>query len=281
MSASRSFSDAIRGVGRNALDVPVAALAALAVAFVAFSMPADLLSQLVGYTGLPNVLSAAEPPLGMKARIGVGAAGAIAVFALVFGLLRLLDRKGRDRSVEATEEEEMPRLRRRDFHPDAPARRPLSANRELGEPESAPQEMATTPLWLSPAEPGEAEALEELDELEEEEVAVAESGSPPIEEESIDSFEPLPLTQPQFIETEAEQEPESLPQPEAEAVHRSASIAELMERLEQGLARRQTPQAVAASQTPSPTPSPLVPDAADDRLQSAIDSLQRLAARQA
>jgi hypothetical protein len=48
-----------------------------------------------------------------------------------------------------------------------------------------------------------------------------------------------------------------------------------MERLEQGLARRQQ-----RSAAPKPPIAPQVfPEAKDDRLQSAIDSLQRLAAR--
>jgi hypothetical protein len=118
--AAKTYPNMGRGFGRNALDLPVAALAALAVAFVAFAMPADLLTNLVGASGLPSVLGAAEPPLGLKARAGVGAAGALAAFGLVFVLLRLLDRSGLERSAPEPVfdlEEEMavdpPRLRRR------------------------------------------------------------------------------------------------------------------------------------------------------------------------
>src|ERR1044072_9488753 len=124
MIAARPFQDRKRGLGRNALDLPVAALAGLAVAFVAFAMPADLLTSLVESSGLPALLAAAEPPLGFKARTRVRLAGGLAAFALVSAPLRLIDRTGLERPAPApaptAEEEEMPRLRRRDVHPDAP-----------------------------------------------------------------------------------------------------------------------------------------------------------------
>lgn len=225
MIAARQFQDFGRGLGRNAFDLPVAGLAGLAVVFVAFAMPADLLSQIVNATGLPNFLSAAEPPLGFKARTGVGVAGALAVFGLVFLLLRRLDHKGAARANPApATDEDMPRLRRRDVHPDAPVRRPISAARDLGEPAPppiAPAAKAPTPVWLAGA----------------------------------DVVEPAP---------------ESEPEPKAEA-----SLADLMARLERGLARRRTRQLFAAA----PQPPQVFPEAGDDRLQSAIEGLQRLAAR--
>ena len=81
MILSLPSSNRLRGVGRNAIDLPVAGFAAVALAFLAFAMPGDLLTELVGASGLPSILSAAEPPLGYKARVGVGLIGA----ALVFG----------------------------------------------------------------------------------------------------------------------------------------------------------------------------------------------------
>lgn len=219
MIAARPFQDLTRGFGRNALDLPVAALAGVAVAFVAFAMPGDLLTGLVRASGLPAILSAAEPPLGFTARAGVGLAGALAAFVLVFALLRLLDRSGFEKSrpaAAAPEDADMPRLRRRDVHPDAPVRRPISAARDLGEPAPPPEPVKTaaTPVWLA-----EAQA-----------------------------------------------------EPEAPA---EVSLDDLMERLARGLARRRTRQPFVP-----PPPAPQVfPEAGDDRLQSAIESLQRLAAR--
>lgn len=75
----------------------------------------------------------------------------------------------------------------------------------------------------------------------------------------------------------AEAEPEARePKPEPAA---EASLADLMRRLEQGLARRGSRHASAPpprQQAPAPQ---VFPEADDDRLQSAIESLQRFAAR--
>ena len=231
MIVSRPFTDAMRGVGRNALDLPVAALAALAAIFAAFAMPGDLLGAMVGATGLPSLLSAAEPPLGLTARTAIGVTGAAATFGLVFFLLRVLDRSmlGGSRPRAQAPADEAPRPRRRDFHPDAPAPRPICAARDFGEPAPPARPREATPSWL--AEP------------------VAEPAP-----------EPAP-------------EPEPEPQPAIEA---NASLPELMERLERGLARRR-PRSTATAPQASPK---VFPEPGDDRLQSAIESLQRLAARQ-
>lgn len=235
MIVSRPIQIAIRGVGRNALDLPVAALAALAAAFVAFALPADLLAEMIGASGLPSLLPAAEPPLGLTARIAIGLAGALATFGLVILLLRLFDRSGYDaqRPAQASApDEEAPKLRRRDSHPDAPGRRPISATRDLGEP-APPVRPASPPppVWLAAADPAEV----------------------------------VPAPQP---------EPTAAQKPVAEP---TSSLPDLMARLERGLARRAGRPAAA-----SPQSHPKVfPEAGDDRLQSAIDSLQRLATRQA
>jgi hypothetical protein len=250
MIAARPFQDLTRGLGRNAFDLPVAALAGLAAAFLAFAMPADLLGRLVSATGLPHLLAAAEPPLGFKARLMIGIAGAAASFGLAYLLLRLLDSAGSGKAKPEREpdfDEDMPRLRRRDFHPDAPARRPISAARDFGEPAPPPLEpaRAPTPAWFAEAEP---EVLELGPEAE-------------------------PAIAPEFP-PEPEPEPEPAPEPVAEA-----SLADLMRRLEQGLARRRTPQ-VFPSAPRQQAPAPQVfPEAGDDRLQNAIESLQRFAAR--
>ncbi|HYN45795.1 MAG TPA: hypothetical protein VES64_03800, partial [Allosphingosinicella sp.] len=195
------------------------------------ALPGDLLSGMVGSSGLPSVLPAAAPPLGMTARIAIGVAGAAAAFGLVFLLLRVLDRSGLDRPAARAQlpQEEAPRPRRRDFHPDAPAPRPISAAREFGEPAPPVRPAEPTPFWMADPEPAES-----------------------------------------FAEPAAEPAPAPAPAPAPES---ASSLAELMERLERGLARRRTPGA--------PQSAPQVfPQAGDDRLQSAIDSLQRLAARQ-
>ena len=233
MILSRPLHDAMRGVGRNALDLPVAGLAAMAALFVAFALPADLLSDLVGASGLPSLLAAAEPPLGLTARIAIGLVGALATFGLVIALLRLLDRSGLDADkpvrapTPAPDIDEALKLRRRDSHPDAPVRRPISATRDLGEP--AP-----------PVSPKQAP----------------------------------PAPEPVAVEAPAA---EPAPEPAPEPADTPSSLPDLMERLERGLSRRAGRPAAAAPKAPPPQ---VFPEAADDRLQSAIDSLQRLAARQ-
>lgn len=209
------ISSLFRLSGRSAIDLPVAALAALSVAFVAFAAPADLLGALVALTGLPALLPAAAPPLGATARIAIALGGSAIVFALVLALLGWLDRFAAPPRPRAASESDSPRLRRRDLHPDAPAVKPVSAARDLGTFEVA---AATAPEPAPAAEP-----------------------------------EPAPVA---FVLPEA-----------------TDSLPNLMARLEQGLARQAS---APAPRTAAPRPA----GPANDRLQSAIESLQRLAARQ-
>ena len=238
--AAKPSNNLFRGAGRNALDLPVAGLAALAAAFAAFAVPQDLLSRAVVATGLPSLLSAAQPPLGLTARVALAVGGAVIVFGLVFLLLRLFDRSGM-RAERDANPSDAPRVRRRDGHPDAPAPRPISAARDFGEP--APPS-PPPPSWLAEAEP---EAVR-------------------------------PASAPSWL-AEAEAEA-AVPAPESDPSEaRPASLAELIERLEHGLSRRRA-RPVPASPAPAAAAPQVFPEPGDDRLQSAIDSLQRLAARQ-
>ena len=277
MSGIGSFSDSVRIGGRHALDIPVAALPAVAIAFVAFAAPPELLADLVASTGLPEILPAAEPPLGNKARIGLGAFGAVFVFALVFGLLRLLDRKPsvrRERKVEA------PQTRRRDRHPDAPSRRPISATLEFGEPVSSAPEVpgSDVPAWLLPAQiSGEVELSNERVEAPVETVV-----QPQVAQDAIESPRTIDRDLLRAIDAPLFDGPKTGPAT-------TQSVAELMTRLERGLARRQPsaePPVESAAETllrskPARRARPAAEvDSEDDRLQSAIDSLQRFASRQ-
>lgn len=317
--ASRPFKSLFRGAGRNALDLPVAGLAALAAAFSAFVLPQELLSRAVVATGLPSILSAAQPPLGLTARLALAVVGAAIVFGLVFLLLRLLDRSGMSAPEADAEEQIAPRVRRRDIHPDAPAPRPISAARDLGEPLPPQAPRATVPLWLDDAEGATATEAEPVAEMEPEIAFGSDPAAerplepetaaeavcdpepfiePAFEEEPVADAPPAagpdPAFQPEPVfaaeveaapEVMAEAEPDRnvAPAPPAEL---PTSIAALMERLEQGLARRRMidpPVGAARAEAPrvfpeAPEPE-AIPDAADDRLQSAIASLQRLAAR--
>ena len=118
-------------------DIAIAAFAAVAIGFAVFALPEWRLFQLLSALGLPDILSAAQPPLGLKARIATGGLFAALAFAGVYLLMRMLDRVPRKErhAFEMHGDEPAPiRLRRADAHPDNPARRPLIAGRELGEP---------------------------------------------------------------------------------------------------------------------------------------------------
>lgn len=215
------------GAFHNLLDVAVATLAGLAVAFVAFAEPAEILDNLVALTGLPSLLAAATPPLGGTARIAIAVIGGGVAFGIAFAVLRWLDRFARPSArpiLNVEPDEETPRLRRRDLHPDAPPVRPIQAVRDFGDPAAA-----ELPAWIA------SETVVD-------EVAVPDA--------------PAPVLHPS-------------PEP--------ATLAELMARLEDGLARRHMP--TQRRETPASAPDLRGP--ADDRLQSAIESLQRFAARQA
>ena len=249
--ASNFLDGAQQRASMGAIDAPLAALVAIAVAFVAYAMPVDLLTRLVEMSQLPSVLAAAEPPLGFKARLLVSLAGAVLSFIAVFALLRALGRNGSPGAEPAVEiAEETPRLRRADFHPDAPARRPILAGRDFGEPEAAVEPLPVPEREPEPEpepqdEPIAEEPVLELGEaLEPEEIA-------------------MPADMPSF---------QRAPEPAEEQ-----SISELIARLERGLAGRLRAKGVYP---PSNAPSTAAfEDEGDDRLRSAIANLQRMASR--
>lgn len=126
---------------RQRLNLPVAPLVAAVIggliALVFALIPAGFLEDLVIDSGIAAVMPAAEPPLGITARavLILVAGGGTALIAW-FSLFLLLGDRAivLQKSAEAEDGEKAPVLRRADAHPDAPARRPLSAHRELGTP---------------------------------------------------------------------------------------------------------------------------------------------------
>nr|WP_295666487.1 hypothetical protein [Sphingomonas sp.] len=126
---------------RKRLNLPVAPLAAASVAAITaliFALsPGSVLGNLVLDSGIAAVVPAAEPPLGFTARAvltlaGGGGLGLITWFALYLMVgTRSIAVFGGSDDADATE---LPVLRRADAHPDAPARRPLFANSDLGTP---------------------------------------------------------------------------------------------------------------------------------------------------
>lgn len=268
----------------SALDPALAGFAAVSLAFAAFAMPDAPLTRLVAATGLPDILAAAQPPLGMKARLGIALFVALLSFGLFFAILRRLDGPAeREPEVWSADPEVAPepiRLRRADAHPDAPARRPLVA-RDLGEPAFddeplhqrppaaavAEEELlldvsaeAPLPPFLVPQEP-EAEAAP----AGESETHSAAAPEPPIE---------WPAREVPACEAPAVVEPAPEPAEPAPQVEGDESISRLMKRLEFGLARRERTPPVDPAAVAAPAP-----DAVGHRLRSAIADLEKLAAR--
>ncbi|HZF94167.1 MAG TPA: hypothetical protein VEZ20_04750 [Allosphingosinicella sp.] len=283
---------AAAGRVNGSIDMPLAAVAALAVGFAAFVMPDGILSRIVEGSGLPSILSAAQPPLGTTARAGVAAAAALATFGTVFMLLRMLGggagkvpRRERERQrddalpFETAESHTKvtPKLRRADIHPDAPARRPILATREFGEPDFG--RPAPAPVEAPPVAAEEPEPAPEPEVVEVAEVVEAEQPVPVLDE--------LELSGPDIemivAAPEVAEAPAPPPAPATPAVGEpaaDASISDLMARLERGLARRvHRTSAPEQARAPEPEARPVFQPAGDDRLRSAIENLQKMAAR--
>lgn len=256
------------GAGAGWLDAAMALLAGGSVAFAVVAMPDYHFARLVTSSRLPQILEAAQPPLGLTARIGAAAAAGAAAALLVWLLLRMLNRaagtSGKNARKRDSEMEEIdmppPRLRRIDAHPDAPARRPLFAGTDLGEPEPEVQPADPAP------EPLRSDARETADEAREEQ-------SEPWTRAWQD---PEPAPAPQAFEEAAPEPAEEAPEPSAEpeapppglrfsepGAESQPSLDELVQRLERGARRDGRPSARHVN----------------DRLRSALDDLQKMTSR--
>jgi hypothetical protein len=269
----------VYGGGNSALDLSVAAFAGAAIGFVVFAMPGWRFEQLVGLSGLPAVLAAAQPPLGWTARIAVAVVGAAAAFALALMTLRIAERLG-SRLGRARKAEEVPealpiRRRRVDSHPDAPPRPPVSAKGDLGEPAAdEPGAPAPRPFWL-PDDFPEVER-EEADRWEAEREDHAEAEDEPTLDLAEFAAEP---DRAGVMRSKPTPEHEPAAAARAAPVH-AESIAELMARLERGLSDPAPSHASAPEPFPAAqAPADAFPEATEDRLRGAIDGLRRLARR--
>lgn len=121
------------------LELGPALMMGLAGAFLFAVAPGEVLERVVVRSGLPALLPRAEPPLGGTARVMLAVLALVAGTAAVWFVLRRLGRqhaRPRARAVTAIQPpvppaDAAPTLRRADRHPDAPAKRPLSAAGDL------------------------------------------------------------------------------------------------------------------------------------------------------
>jgi hypothetical protein len=97
-------------------------------------MPSAVLEDLVVDSGIASLVTAAQPPLGMTAHFTIAFLVALVVGSISwFGLFLLIGTRAVAIGGNAREDG-VPILRRADAHPDAPPRRPVFANRDLGTP---------------------------------------------------------------------------------------------------------------------------------------------------
>ncbi|QIG81100.1 hypothetical protein [Stakelama tenebrarum] len=182
------------------MNLPIApssaAILGVATAATIAIVPAPMLGELVMESGLPALLPAAEPPLGITARalLALGVGGLVALFSWFAAFLLVGSRSigvGKGAREAAPEIEEKPAVRRADAHPDAPPRPPLRATRDLGTPflevtaklrkgsesaeirsdeiveildltEAAEAQAVAAPAPVAPPSPAEAELPEDL-----------------------------------------------------------------------------------------------------------------------
>lgn len=276
------------------MNLPVAPVAAALLGGVAAGvcvlLPGPMLESLVMASGLPAVVSAAAPPLGTTARLAVagGAGGLVAVFGwlvlfLVMGTRAVTIGRGR-----ATQANAAPTLRRADAHPDAPARAPLLATRDLGtpflevtarpEPEAAP----VAPVARVPEEQDLPIDLEQPLAAFDPDAIPDMPMPPPVTlpplrrvsrpqvfdtSERFETFELTPIRRtppPQNLTPAPRQREEAITRPETEA-----TIHALLDRLEKGVVKRGL-----ASGTEPPTPRE-----SERGLEEALVTLRNLARR--
>jgi hypothetical protein len=303
-------------LGRQRLILPIApAIAAVAALFVALAfvaMPVNVLEGMVVDSGIASLVTAAEPPLGLTARFVIAAIAAGAIGGVLwFGLLLLIGTRSvvLNRGAAAGD---TPVVRRADAHPDAPPRRPVFANRDLGTPfldiRAEPGLTGERPIPVDLDTPL-AQYLHPLDKplpapppqpLPVAPPAVAEPTPLPIRGEvAIESAQaaviapPAPVVPEQPVETpeaptrfaahERIETFELTPMVRATGAEPStplapATIHDLLERLERGVAKR-APIAAGVS-TPGATPFPATEQPTrEGSLQETLGVLRQLAAR--
>jgi hypothetical protein len=279
---------------RPHLILPVAPLGAAAlaasVALLFAVMPASILENLVLDSGIAALVPAAEPPLGITARAALIMIGGGGLGLLVWLGLYLLVGKGTidlNRATAGAAMDAMPVLRRADAHPDAPARRPLFASRDLGTPfldvkapmqdgidQPAPVSSPDIPRPLAAESPPTERPLpRDLDQplaAFDPQAMSAATWRPQVFEagERFETFDLPAVPTPEPAAPVAEAVPAVAKSPRATRpdFDASASIHALLDRLEKGVVRRETANDAAPSIPPQ-------------SLQESLASLRSLAIR--
>jgi hypothetical protein len=154
LNFSSPFAAILGDGGATRFVVPVAPAIAILLAALGglmfLLMPTAVLEDLVVDSGIASFVTAAEPPLGITAHFAIAflvalVAGGVSWFGLFLVIGTRVVAIGRH-----AREDGVPILRRADAHPDAPPRRPVFANRDLGTPFL--EVTADTPVPMSAAD---------------------------------------------------------------------------------------------------------------------------------
>ncbi|URW75508.1 hypothetical protein M9980_13405 [Sphingomonas donggukensis] len=256
---------------------PITAVAAgLMVAAACLLIPADVLEAMVSASGIPALLPAAAPPLGLTARIalavtagaGFGALAWCGAYVILGGEGVVTLRVPRRAAPFAVPKFALPSLRGSDAHPDAPPRAPLMAARDLGVP--------FLEVKAKPAPPVEADLPRDLDTplAAFDPAAIPECPAAPVPVPA-----PLARPRPAAIQQAGERfESFDLPRPVPSiargtprpiaAPQTDATIHALLDRLERGIGRRAAPTEVDAETA-----------AIIHRVDGTLAELRRMAAR--
>ena len=192
---------------------PIAALlAGGAVAVAVTLLPSDMLDGFVLTGGVAALIPAAAPPLGMTARLLLGAGGGVVIAMIVWSALYLVFGEG---GMIAPRHAGEPSVRRADAHPDAPPRRPMSAA-DLG----VPLMEVSRPITPRHAQ---STVTAELPVNRNEPILNPAPAAARVPVEEAEMVDPIPVVRRRPTRHETEQ---------------SASIDKLLERLEEGAARR-------------------------------------------
>jgi len=267
------------------------------VALATLAIPYGLLADIVVRSGIAAFIPAAEPPLGLTARIivGVFAGGAAALIAWFASSALLM---WRDSRGEVEVGERPPVVRRADAHPDAPPRAPLLATRDLGMPYRAKGEAVETEAIVAdvhaaaPEDPADAFDID-LPELPPEPVIAMGAPAPPVE--TIAAIMPpavkaeAPRPTPQPLPADLDQplsafDPGAIPDlprtppPPLTPLSRGPALAEgeRFETFELHPPVRPTP---ASTPVPAPQPDNLSAPETDASVNALLDRLERGIAR--
>ncbi|QLC20967.1 hypothetical protein HFP51_01455 [Parasphingopyxis sp. CP4] len=279
----------------NLPKIPVAsAVSGLIVAALILMTPNSWFEAFVTESGLPGLISAAEPPLGARARIVFALAAALMVTLIAWGALsatvgrKMRQRAEARREAENTEFDPDVRaraLRRGDAHPDAPYRRPIMATDDLGtalddvdveaamdeEADGDALDLGAVAEILGDAPEAEAEgATEEAGFVAE----TVDMDSAPIADDASSEtiFEvPLPRRDEAVVQ----------PSPTAAEPEIRGDLAELVGRLEAGLKRKRAKRTLVQDipENVATHPQARPAEAQDEALKEALDALQQVSGK--